>query len=118
MLGIDLNLDTSEGAANYYQTPYLFYANAAAQEKLQKDFRGQGNTISPMFLMGEFFECAGVEGPKYMNYLRKVTETYSILNPVYVCKEGKYILRSAEQDNTLLKEQEKVEYFLKKYRVK
>lgn len=118
MLGIDLNLDTSEGAANYYQTPYLFYANAAAQEKLQKDFRGQGNTISPMFLMGEFFECAGVEGPKYMNYLRKVRETYSVLNPVYVCKEGKYILRSAEQDNTLLKEQEKVEYFLKKYRVK
>lgn len=118
MLGIDLNLDTPEGAANYYQTPYLFYANAAAQEKLQKDFRGQGNTISPMFLMGEFFECAGVEGPKYMNYLQKVRETYSVLNPIYVCKKGKYILRSPNNSKVVLDEQEKVEYYVKNAKVK
>lgn len=118
MLDIDLNLDMPEGAANYYQTPYLIYANEAAREKLGKDFKGKGVTLSPMFLMGEFFNYAGIEGPPYMKYLQKVRETYSVLNPVYVCKNGKYILRSQDEATSILNEQKKVEYFMKKQRVK
>ena len=117
MLGINLNLDTQGGASNYYQTPYLIYANSSAQEKLQRDFKGKGDTISPMFLMGEFFQCAGIQGSAYMNYLQIIRKTYSVLNPTYVCKEGQYVLRNQEK-SSLLDEQKKIEYFMKQMSVK
>lgn len=118
MLGINLNLDTPDGAANYYQTPYLIYANTSAQQGLQREFKGQGDTISPMFLMGELFDYAGIKGPAYMNYLQTVRETYSVLNPTYVCKKGQYILRSHNKDSTIIEEQKEVEYYIKQNKVK
>ncbi|MGN1300952.1 MAG: LTA synthase family protein, partial [Clostridia bacterium] len=54
MLGINLNLDTEEGFYNYYCTPYIIWANDAAKDVLDKDFVGEGPTISPCFLMSEF----------------------------------------------------------------
>lgn len=113
MLGINLNQDTAEGAANYYQTPYLICANLSAQERLHREFKGQGDTISPMFLMGDFFEYAGIRGSAYMTYLQSVKDTYSVLNPIYVYKNGQSILRSHEEDSSLINEQRKVEYFMK-----
>ena len=118
MLGINLNLDTPDGAANYYQTPYLIYANTSAQQNLQREFKGHGDTISPMFLMGEFFDYVGNDGPAYMNYLQTVRDTYSVLNPTYVCKKGQYILRSHNKDLAILEEQKKVEYYIKQNKVK
>ncbi len=113
MLGIDLNLDTPQGAVNYYETPYLFYANESAKQQLNQDFVGTGATVSPMFLMNEFFECIDAKGPAYLNYLADVKKQYSVLNRVYVGSEEKYYLRNElNQDNILLL-QEQVEYYVK-----
>ncbi len=113
MLGIDLDFATVEGAANYYQTPYLFYANAAAKATLKKDFVGNGNTISPMFLMNELFEYADLKGPAYLNYLQTVKEQYNVINPIYVGNEGSYTLYKEFHYQEKLKQQSWVEFYMK-----
>jgi phosphoglycerol transferase MdoB-like AlkP superfamily enzyme len=65
-LGIDFDFRTTEGFCNYYCTPYLIYANAAAKEALDFDFVGEGPRISPCFLMNLFFRLAGLKGNRYM----------------------------------------------------
>lgn len=117
MLGIDLTLDTVEGAQNYYQTPYVFYANEAAKKQLGQDFAEEGNTISPMFLMNEYFEYVGIEGPAYLNYLQTIKKEMSVINSVYVKQGDKYILRNELNGNELLVQQEKVEYYIKTKKV-
>lgn len=64
--GIDLSLSTDQSFFNYYETPYLIYANAAAKEALDNDFVGEGEDISPCFLMNEFFDNAGWGGNEFM----------------------------------------------------
>lgn len=113
MLGIDLNLDTVEGAKNYYQTPYVFYANEVARKQLKKEFNELGNTVSPIFLMSEYFEYVGIEGSAYLNYLHTVKEQYSVLNSVYVGSGETYALTSELKDDEILKCQEQVEYYMK-----
>jgi len=112
MLGIDLELSDIEGAKNYYQTPYVIYANDAAKKALGKDFKGEGDTISPMFLMNEFFEYAGLEGSAYMNYLSDVKEKYNVINPVYLKRGNKFILRSEAKDLDIIRDRQFVEYYL------
>ena len=65
-LGVDFDFRTTEGFCNYYCTPYLIYANAAAKEALGFDFVGEGPRISPCFLMNLFFRLAGLKGNRYM----------------------------------------------------
>lgn len=112
-LGIDISFMSPEGAANYYETPYVFYANEAAKERLQRDFQGTGSTVSPMLLMNELFEYTGLSGPAYLNYLQSVKETYSVINPVYVGKNEIYRLRSELADDETLLNQAGVEYYMK-----
>ncbi len=114
MLGINLNLETVDGGKNYYQTPYIFYANEAAKKALGKDIAGEGDTISPMFLMQEYFDVAGLEGSQYIKYLRDVRNTYNVLNKVYINKGGEYILKDKEENSEVLKHYRFVEYYLKK----
>ena len=113
MLGINLNMNTPEGAANYYQTPYLFYANEAAKKSLGKDFKCEGNTVSPMFLMAEYFEYIGSNGSQYMNYLMDIKQNYNVINPVYVCYNGEYRLNNSENQSNELAQQQWVEYYMK-----
>lgn len=117
MLGIDLSLDSAEGASNYYQTPYIFYANEAAKSNLGKSFKEQGNTISPMFLMNELFEYMEMEGPSYLNYLQALKKQYSVINTVYVKKDNEYILKSEDEENRLLIQHENIEYYMKNNKV-
>lgn len=116
MLEIDLDMNTSEGAENYYETPYLIYANDAAKMALGKNFKGQGSTVSPMFLMNEMFEYIGIEGPQYLNYLADVKKEYDVINDVYVGKDGKYVLKEEIKDDTTLDEEAWVEYYVKNRR--
>lgn len=113
MLGIDLNLDTVNGAQNYYETPYLFYANETAKQQLERDFSGTGETISPMFLMNEYFEYIGAQGSAYLNYLSEVKNQYNVINKAYVGSKDQYVLRSELSDDALLNQQEQIEYFVK-----
>ena len=80
MLGINLNLDTEEGFYNYYCTPYIIWANNAAKETLGNDFIGNGPTISPSFLMSEFFELAGYTGNEYMQINTNMKNRLNIIH--------------------------------------
>lgn len=113
MLDIDFDMSTPQGAQNYYQTPYLIYANDAAKAAVGKDFVGQGDTISPMFLMNELFDYMEIDGPKYLNYLSDVKETYDVINNVYVGKDGEYELRDEVNDGGTLLEVEQMCYYMK-----
>lgn len=118
MLGIDLSMDTPQGAENYFETCYLFYANDAAKESLGKDFKGQGNTISPIFLMNEYFEYVGMQGPAYLNYLSDVKKDYEVINIVYCGKDGKYVPTSENESDEILNHRNKVEYHVKSGKIK
>lgn len=65
-IGIDLDFSSDEGFYNYYETPYLIYANDAAKKTLENEFVGQGDDISPCFLMNELFTNAGWSGNEFM----------------------------------------------------
>ena len=113
MLGINLDLDTEEGAENYYETRYIVYANEAAKEMYGKSFTEEGNTISPMFLMNEIFDYLGLEGPAYLNYLDDLKSQYNILNTVYTGNIGNLQLTADLTDDEAIKEQKQIEYYLK-----
>lgn len=113
MLGINLDLGTAAGAENYYQTPYVFYANEAAKQSLDKEFTGQGNTVSPMFLMQEFFSYVGWEGSAYMNYLHELRQDYSVINKVYAKTPDGYIPRAEANEDEKIKQLKFLEYYIK-----
>jgi len=112
-LGINIDTSTVDGAENYYCTPYIFYANEAAKKALGKDFTGEGNTVSPVFLFNELFEYIGIKGPQYMNYMQSIKDEYDVINVTYLGKDGKYINR-AEKNYEKLTQRQWVEYYLKK----
>lgn len=66
MMDINIDLSTVEGFLNYYETPYIIWANESAKERFDKSFIGEGNNISPQFLMAELFQYLGWKGNEYM----------------------------------------------------
>lgn len=113
MLGFNFDHDTTAGAENYYSTPYVIYANKAAKKALGKSFKGEGNTISPMFLMNEFFDYAELQGSQYLNYLSDFKKNYSVINSVYTMKNGEYISTDKVSDDEEIKQFRNVEYYVK-----
>lgn len=113
MLGISLDLNTEQGAKNYYQTPYLIYANKAAKEKTGKSFCGEGATISPMFLMAEYFDYINADGSPYLNYLKELKAQLDVINEEYVKYNGEFISRNSAEAQMLLAEQSRMEYYVK-----
>ena len=71
-LGIDLSRTDAESFYNYYNTPYVIWANDAARELLGNDFTGDGGSFSPCFLMMKLFDLCGYEGDGYMGLLRSL----------------------------------------------
>lgn len=103
MLGINLNLDTEEGFYNYYNTPYIIWANEAAKNALNQEFIGEGPTISPCFLMSEFFELAGFKGNEFMQINTELKNTLPITHRLGRYKENGVItsVLSEESQKTL-----------------
>lgn len=115
MLDINLDLDTVEGGQNYYETRYVFYANDAAKKALGKDFVGKGPTISPMFLMNEYFRYVGMEGPAYLNYLTDFRKNFDVFGIVYTGKDEKFTLKRelSVEEQAILAKHRCVEYYVK-----
>ena len=80
LLGINFDFNTDEGFLNYYCTPYLIYANAAAKEALDFDFVGEGPRISPCFLMNLFFRLAGLKGNQYMQLASEMMDASPLVH--------------------------------------
>ncbi|HHW00455.1 MAG TPA: sulfatase-like hydrolase/transferase [Clostridiaceae bacterium] len=90
MLNINLDLSTVEGFVNYFQTPYIIWANDSAKEMFNKDFIGKGNTVSPNFLMAELFQHLGWEGNEYMQCLFDMKEKFDVNHKLYFKENGEY----------------------------
>lgn len=94
MLDINLDLSDIQGFKNYYQTPYLIWANDAAKKTFNKEFAGEGNTISPNFLMAELFEYLGWQGNEYMQYISNVKEKFDVNHEIFFKENGEYKVKS------------------------
>lgn len=89
MLGIDFDLSTEEGFYQYYNTPYLIWANDAAKKTLDQDFIGKGGSIGPYFLMNRFFSLAGYEGDEYMKITNELLDAgIDVVHDLYKRENG------------------------------
>ena len=79
-MGVDLDMGTLDGFYNYYATPYVIYANAAAKRTLSSGFTGDGGDFSPCFLMAKVFDECGWEGSAFMQLQRTLREVTPLLH--------------------------------------
>lgn len=79
-MGVNAEEASMVGCRNLYSTEYFFWANDAAKELLGFDFTGEGETISPCFLMAELFDCCGWEGSAWMQYQRQTRKTLPVIH--------------------------------------
>ena len=116
-LGIDLDLSSEEGFANYYGTRYLIWANDAAKEALGADLTGEGPAISPNYLMTQLFDLCGWTGPAYMQATREVKERVSVINVptgLYV-EDGALTDALSGEGERLVRQYEALEYYSGKH---
>lgn len=112
MMNINLDLGTVEGYKNYYQTPYLIWGNDSAKSRLNNDLVGEGNTISPNYLMAELFQHLGWKGNQYMQYLMDMKEKFDVINPLFFKENGEYTKVLSLENQELWKEFLIVEYYI------
>lgn len=115
MLGINLDLDTEEGFCNYYCTPYIIWGNDRAKEVLDCDFKGEGPTIGPYFLMSEFFDLAGYGGNEFMkaSFLLREKIDAAHVNGIYK-ESGRLTKELSLESEKALNEFSYIEYYYKK----
>ena len=97
-MGVNMDLATEEGFLNYYETPYVIHANDSAKTIFGKSFIGEGNTISPIFLMNELFDYCGIGGNEYLQYMSDLKDKIDVINQYYY-KENGLLVRVDESDN-------------------
>ncbi len=111
MMGIDIDLSNTDGFLNYYQTPYVFWGNPSAKNVLDRSFQGEGNEISPNFLMAELFQYLGWEGNQYMSYLLDVKKEFSVNHDMYFNDNGVYTSKLNNGKLQIWKEFNSVQYY-------
>lgn len=79
-LGINIDLSTEEGFYNYYNTPYIIWANDKAKDVLGKEIVGEGAMIGPYFLMNELFSVLGYEGNEFMKISNRLKEDIEVVH--------------------------------------
>lgn len=79
-LGVDVSENDAQGCENLYSVPYLIWANDAARRVLGDRFTGQGETISPSFLMAELFDRCGWDGPAWMQLQRDTRRRITVIH--------------------------------------
>ncbi len=115
-LGISLDRGTEEGFYNYYNTPYIIWANDAAKAATGNDFVGEGGSFSPCFLMKEVFEACGWEGPAYMQAANDVRETFDVVSRsgiVRTAEDGKLLTWLEGEQAEIYNDFKKLEYYMK-----
>ena len=85
-LGIDLSQRTEESFYNYYTTQYTVWANDAARAALGFGLEGEGEALSPCFLMTRIFDLCGFDGPGFMQAERELLQRVTVVNDA-----GRYV---------------------------
>lgn len=111
MLGVDLDIAKQDGFLNYYETPYVIWGNQSAKDRLQKDFIGEGSTISPNLLMNELFQYIGWEGNEYMQYLSETRTSIDVFNSVYKKFDGKWTNELTPAQEEIFNSYRNVEFY-------
>lgn len=115
MLEINLDLDTEQGFCNYYCTPYIIWGNESAKEVLGCEFKGEGPTIGPYFLMNEFFDLAGYEGDEFMKATSSLRKKIDVIHINGIYKESGRLTRELSSESWRdLDEFLRLEYYYKK----
>lgn len=111
---LNINMDRSniEGFENYYETPYIIYGNPAAKKLFNKSFEGEGETISPFFLMPELFDYLGFEGNEYMQYLIELKKQINVITTYYYKDNNEFV---SAYDNKLVNDFKNVNYYVAKH---
>lgn len=109
-LGINMDTSSDEGFDNYYKTPYVIHANDSAKKVFNKDFVGEGESMSPMFLMSYLFEYCGIKGNEYNQYLKDLREKTSIIHPS-LYKNGNVYVRLTNKTPKIVSEYQNVNYY-------
>lgn len=111
MLGINLAWDTEEGATNYYCTSYVIWANDKAKEVLKNDFIGNGERISPNYLMNKYFELAGYEGNEFMKMSNEFRENVQAINQDFYYENNTFVQNLSEENEKALEKFNKLQYY-------
>jgi len=78
-INVDVSGNNEDSFRRRYQTDYLVWANDAAKEVLGNDFRGEGPTVSPSYLMNVVFDLCSWEGPAYMQAMDDMMEVFPVV---------------------------------------
>ena len=116
-IGLDLDFSTEEGFYNYYSTRYLIWANDAAKEALDRDFTGQGPTISPNFLMNEVFRQCGWDGNAFMQATQQVMDQVPVINTptgLYV-EDGRLTAALTPEGQALVHDYHMLQYYWRRH---
>ncbi len=101
-MGLNLDLGDQEGFMNYYSTRYYIWANDAARAVTGNDFVGEGEAISPCFLMSKVFDLCGWEGPAYMQAMRTVSQRLPVIQSLGNYMEGGVITQTLSPEGAEL----------------
>lgn len=108
---INLDLSSIDGFENYYETPYLIYANNSAKKIFNKDFIGEGNTISPIFLMNELFDYCGLKGNEYLQYMSNLKSNIDVISDYYYKENGEFVEKDQSKYGDLIEEYRYINYY-------
>lgn len=110
--GINIDTRTEEGFYNLYSTPYFIWANDSAKEITGCDFVGEGETMSPNFLMAKLFSLCSWGGNEMIKINQKLFETIPVLNTATgtAVENGEYTTSISDEGKKLVSEFEYAQY--------
>lgn len=113
--GVNLDLSTNQGFANYYTTPYIIWANDAAKRATGGSFTGQGPDLSACFLMDRVFDECGWGKSAYMQLSHTVAQRVQVIHTGIQAwyLDGALVHELPEDAQELCDELKYVEYYLK-----
>ena len=113
-LGLSFDMQTKEGVINYYGTPWMIWANDAAKKIFEIDFRGNGPTVSPGYLMNVMFNTLGWSGNAFMQFTSEIQKTLPVVstNGVYIENE-KLVMNPSYEGQEQLHDYECVQYYMR-----
>lgn len=111
-LGIDFNQNNLESFINQYRVPYIIWANQTTKEIFNKDFIGEGATISPNYLMVELFDQLGYKGNNFMQVLSNLKTKIPVINEKYYKEGNEWVKQLSSANQSLYDNYLNVNYYM------
>ena len=111
---MSLDHSTEKGLTDYYGTPWLLWANKAAEPYLRRTLSGEGPTFSPGYLMNLVFDCLGWKGPAFMQFTETVCASLPVVSTNgYVMENGVLSAAPSDEALALLRQYSAVQFYLR-----